>query len=174
MIRTLERRLVYENDYVQVFDDRVAFANGREGTYYRTRWKAPYGVGLVPVAAGRVLLVNGFHYGQGGYALTIPRGFGVEHRSPAEQAAVELKEETGLEAEALEPLFILGDDYRTHIFVARLAAGSEPTAANQEETEDISGFEWIEESALDPSELERRGIVEPMTMAALLAMRGRL
>jgi ADP-ribose pyrophosphatase len=174
MISTLERRLVYENDYVRVFDDRVAFPDGHEGTYYHCRWKAPYGVALVPVAAGRVLLVNTFRYGQNAYSLEIPRGFGVEGRAPRDQALIELREETGLAAAALEPLFALGDDYLTHVFIARLAEDAAPSPAGQERTEDISGFEWITVGEIDPVVLAGRGIREPMTMAALLAARALL
>ena len=174
MIRTLEQRLVYENDYVRVFDDRVLFPDGHEGTYYHSRWKAPYGVGLVPVSDNRVLLIDAFRYAEGGYALTIPQGFGVEGVTPAEHARTELREETGLEAEALEPLFALGDDYLTHIFVARLADHAIPSNALGERTEDIAGFVWIEARALNAAELARRGINDTMTMAALLAARDRL
>lgn len=174
MISTIERRLVYENDYVRVFDDRVAFPDGHEGTYYHSRWKAPYGVALVPVAAKRILLVNSFHYGADRYSLELPRGFGVQGRAPRDQAVVELREETGLEADSLEPLFALGTGYLTHIFIARLAEDAEPCAGRQERTEDIAGFAWIPGDALDPARLAARGISDPMTMAALLAMRSLL
>lgn len=174
MIRRVEERLVYENAYVRIFDDLVAFPDGHEGTYLRSRWKAPYGVGLVPVAGRRVLLVNGFRYGEGDYSLEMPRGFGAAGRTPEAHALIELREETGLEAERLEPLFVLGAEYRTYIFIARLAANAEPSLAHQEATEDIAGFLWLEPEDLEPLRLAARGIHEPMTMAALLGARALL
>jgi ADP-ribose pyrophosphatase YjhB (NUDIX family) len=168
MIRTIERRLVYENDYVRVFDDRVAFADGHEGTYYHSRWKAPYGVAVVPVAKDGVLLIHSFRYDEGAYSLEIPRGFGNAARSPREQAVAELREETGLEAGALNELFRLGGDYQTHVFIARIADPSRLSLAGQEKTEDISGFEWIPFGDLTPAGLAGRNIREPMTVASLL------
>lgn len=171
MIRTVEQRLVYENGYVRVFDDRVVFPDGHEGTYYHSRWKAPYGVGVVPVADKQILLVRSFRYSEGAYSLEIPRGFGAAARTPREQALIELREETGLEAAALEELFSLGDDYRTHVYIAQIADRSRLSLSGQEPTEAIAGFEWIPIAGLDATSLAARGIHDAITMASLLAAR---
>jgi ADP-ribose pyrophosphatase len=171
MIRTLERRLVYENDYVRVFDDRVAFPDGHQGTYYHSRWKAPYGVGIVAVAERCALLLRCYRYGDAAYSLEIPFGFGVEGRSPREHAIVELREETGLEAAALEDLICFGGAYRTHVFIARVVDRELANAARQEPTEDIDGYVWMPVEELQAPQLAAQGVYDPMTMAALLAAR---
>jgi len=174
MIKTIERRLVYENDYVRVFDDRVAFPGGHEGTYYHSRWKAPYGVGIVPIADRRVLLIRSYRYADAAYSLEIPLGFGVPDRSPREQAVAELREETGLEAASLEELLCLGGAYKTHIFLARITDPEKVSRFGQEATEDIAGFEWMAMDDLTPAGLAARGVSDPMTVAALLAARASL
>lgn len=174
MIRTLEQRLVYENDYVRVFDDRVAFPDGHEGTYFHTRWKSPYGVGVVPLVGNRVLLIRSYRYSEGAESLEIPMGFGVRERSPLEQAAAELREETGLRAGSMDELLCLGGRYRTHIFLARIGEGQCVDLSRQERTEAITGYEWLGVDELRPDRLAARGIYEPMTMAALLSVPPRL
>ena len=171
MIVTLEQRLVYENDYVRVYDDRVAFPDGHEGTYYHSRWKAPYGVAVVPIADHRVLLLRCYRYGDGRDSLEIPSGFGVEGREPSEQAAEELRQETGLEAEGLKELMVLGGAYQTHVYSARVPTTACPSSAQQEPTESISGFEWVTAEELDAAGLMARGVYHPITVASLLAVR---
>jgi ADP-ribose pyrophosphatase YjhB (NUDIX family) len=171
LIRTLEPRRVYENAYVEVYDDRVIFPDGHEGTYYYSRWKAPYGVGIVAVADRSVLLVRSYRYAEQGYALQIPLGFGSAHRTPSEQAATELREETGLEATGFEPLVRVGGAYATHVFMARVDDPTAATAARQEATEDIIGFEWVPIAELTPAGLAARGVNEAITLASLLAAR---
>jgi ADP-ribose pyrophosphatase YjhB (NUDIX family) len=174
LIRTLESRRVYENDYVEVYDDRVIFPDGHEGTYYHSRWKAPYGVGIVAVAAGKILLIRSYRYADQAYALQIPLGFGVSGRAPDEQAAIELREETGLQAVRLEPLIRVGHSYATHVFIARVEDPAAATNARQESTEDIVGFEWMALADLTPAALAERGVHEPITLVSLLAARAAL
>ena len=171
MIRTLEPRRVYENAYVEVYDDRVVFPDGHEGTYYYSRWKAPYGVGIVAVANRSVLLIRSYRYADRGYALQIPLGFGAPDRTPLEQAAVELREETGLEAAAFDELIRVGGTYATHVFLARVEDPASPTFTRQEATEDIIGFDWIPVAELTPAGLAAWGVNEAITLASLLAAR---
>lgn len=171
VIGTVEQRLVYENDYVCVFDDRVVFPDGHEGTFYYSRWKAPYGVAIVAVNGGRALLVRTYRYGEQGYSVEIPMGFGVAGRTPAEQAAVELGEETGLEAKRFEPLLVVGGKYRTHVFLAQVDAPESLSRARQERTESIAGFEWLPLDEATPEAFAAKGIGDPISIAALLAAR---
>lgn len=171
LIATVEQRLVYENEYVSVFDDRVIFPDGHEGTYYYSRWKAPYGVAIVAVNGGRALLVRTYRYAEQAFSVEIPMGFGVAGRTPAEQAAVELGEETGLKAERFEPLLIVGRNYRTHVFLAQVGAPESVSGARQERTESIVGFEWLPLDEATPEAFAAKGICEPISIAALLAAR---
>lgn len=171
MIRTIEARRVYENAWVEVYDDRVAFPDGHEGTYYYSRWKSPYGVGIVAVADRRVLLIRSYRYAEQDYALQIPLGFGSAERAPAEQAAIELREETGLAAAGLEPLIQVGGGYTTHVFLAREVDPAAVTFARQEATEDIVGSEWVPIAEISPAGLAARGVNEAITLASLFAVR---
>lgn len=170
MIRTIEQRLVYENDYVRVFDDRVRFRDGHEGTYYYSRWKAPYGVGIVAVSAGSALLVRCYRYADQRLSLEIPKGFGTKGIAPEAQARSELAEETGLSAARFDPLLTVGSGYQTHIFLAHVRPGN-PTSSGQEATEAIAGFEWMPLPELRARSLAARGVYDPVSMAALLAAR---
>lgn len=162
---------MYENAWVEVYDDRVAFPDGHEGTYYYSRWKAPYGVGIVAIADRSALLIRSYSYAEQDYALQIPLGFGSAERAPAEQAALELSEETGLVAASLGPLIRVGGAYPIHVFLAR---GVDPAAASfarQEATEDIVGLEWVPIAELSPAGLAAREVTEATTLASLFAAR---
>lgn len=170
MIRTITEKLVYENAYVRIYDDDVAFPDGHQGTYYHSRWKAPYGVGVVPVIGNHVLLIRTYRYGERRYSLEIPQGFGTDGSTPQVDALRELQEETGLIADHLVSLFTAGHDYATHVFRADFAEGLTPTAAHTEATEDISGFVFVDRAEINLANFATLGIFEPVTMIALLAM----
>ncbi|OYW21545.1 MULTISPECIES: NUDIX domain-containing protein [unclassified Sphingomonas] len=170
-IETIKERIVYENAYITIYDDLVRFPDGREGTYLKSRWKAPHGAGVVAIIAGEVLLVVNYRYQDGGQSIEIPQGFGLPGATPAEDARRELREETGLEAMTLEPLLTIGGGYKTHIFVARLPDDAMPTLAGQERTEAIVSFERMPIAGISLAALAEVGIHDANTIAALLAVR---
>lgn len=171
MIETVENRVVYENDFITIFDDLVRFPDGHTGTYLRSRWKAPHGVAIVPIIGDKVLLLNNFRYTEQANSIEIPQGFGLFGATPEDDARRELFEETGLTAYKLEPLTVFGQDYKTHVFIARFPASVVPTAVSQEATESIASYEWMPIHSISLSAIQEAGIYEAGTVAALFAAR---
>ena len=171
MIETVEERVVYANDYATVYDDRVRFPDGHEGTYFRWHWNAPHGVAIVPVIEDRVILIKAYRYQNKSFVVEIPQGFGGDEGGPEEDARRELREETGLEAGELVPLLQFEGNITTHCYLARIEDGQNRHMDGAEPTESI--VETIELPITDvtPAKLAQLGVVGPVTMAALLAVR---
>jgi len=168
-IVTVEEHLVYENAWVSVYDDAVRFPGGSSGTYYYSRWKAPYGVAIVPVLGERVLLLRNYRYSEKAWSIEIPQGFGSENSTPEEDAARELLEETGLTATSLTPLMRLGVTYATHVFIARIDPSASPNPSGAEATESIDDFLYMQTRDISPDALAAIGVFDGGSVAALLA-----
>jgi 8-oxo-dGTP pyrophosphatase MutT (NUDIX family) len=99
---TLASRLVYENPWIRVREDRVLRPDGQPGIYGVVEFKNR-GVGVLPVDAdGCVWLVGQYRYPLELYSWEIPEGGSPAGESPEETAIRELREETGLTAGKLE------------------------------------------------------------------------
>lgn len=92
-------RLVYENKYVQFFDDEVVRPDGSPGTYIRFRYReAETGAVVIPrFSNNEFLLLEVNRYAAGTRSLEFPRGGGKRNESFGETALRELKDETGLQ-----------------------------------------------------------------------------
>lgn len=170
-IKTLAEKVVYENRFVQVYDNEVEFPSGANGTYFRTRWKAPHGVAVIPVQDGSVLLLENFRYAELSFSVEIPQGFGTYGSSPAEDAIRELKEEMGFVPLHMEPLMETGRDFVTHVYVAEIKSGDAPSWAHAEDTESIRRYHTIRVDDINPRSLASLGVFDPLSLAALLALR---
>jgi ADP-ribose pyrophosphatase len=174
VIRTLEERVVYRNQYVTVFDDQVAFDDGSTGTYFRTRWTAPFGVAIVPVIGESVLLIRLYRYAERCWSVEIPQGFGTIDGDPAADAERELREETGLEAATLEPLLNFGSDFVTHGFLARFDEGAVAHSRGKERTESVDSFSLMPVAQINAANIAAAGICDANTVGLLFAARDRL
>lgn len=170
-IETLEERVVFRNKYITVWDDAVRFPSGEEGTYVRWQWNAPHGVAIVPIIGDDVLLIRTYRYQEQSFAVEVPQGFGTENSSPEEDARRELLEETGLSAEALEPLMVLGGPVKTHVFAARFPEGALADHSGVEKTESIVEFLRCPVADINPQTLARLDIRGALTSAALLGLK---
>ena len=173
MIRTVEERVVYRNQYVTVFDDLVEFPDGSTGTYIRMRWTAPFGVAVVPVIGDAVLLIRLFRYAERCWSTEIPQGFGMDGADPAAEALRELAEETGLEASAVEPLLNFGSEYVTYGFLAKIPGGAAPHSRRLERTESINSFSRMPIAEINSASIASAGIRDANTIALLFAARER-
>lgn len=135
-IEILEEGSIFRNAYVEVFNDRVRFPNLSEGTSFRWRWAAPYGVIVLPILPdGRVLLIELFRHTERGWRLEAPRGFGSSSESPAEAARREVCEETGYADAVMIPVRQIGSaDYPVHLFLAQLAPQDAEPCWDQDES----------------------------------------
>jgi ADP-ribose pyrophosphatase len=93
--------VAFEDQYIRVLRDAVRFPDGLLRTYIRLvpPRRTGVGVAILPVHAGRIVLVHIFRHATRSWHWEIPRGFGEPEASCEENAARELREE--IEAEAI-------------------------------------------------------------------------
>ncbi len=95
---TLASRMIYENPWLRIREDRVINPGGGEGIYGLVKFRNR-AVGIIPVdEQGRTWLVGQYRYATGGYSWEIPMGGHPVAEDPQEGARRELAEETGLRA----------------------------------------------------------------------------
>ncbi|HEV2560525.1 MAG TPA: NUDIX hydrolase [Rhizomicrobium sp.] len=170
-IRTTSERLVYENKFARVFDNDVRFPGEVRGTYLKLQWRAPYSVAVLPVLEdGRYFLVRPFRYASNSWSLEVPKGFGLQGLEPAEIAARELAEETGLTSPSLSCVASIAVDpgiigHKCHLF---FAVGCRATGAPTPELSEVFGDPIIV-SGDEALMLVREGtIVDALTISAIL------
>lgn len=169
MIRTVKSIKVYENPFVDVYDDAVEFGDGSEGRYFYSRWKAPHGVVALIERAGEVLLIRSYRYSEGCYAWELPQGFGTHGSEPAADCRREVLEETGLVIARIEPLYQFGSRFVTHAFHCHVPTTSDADATGREASESIAGFRWISREEASLPGLANLGVIDPVSAALLLA-----
>src|SRR3712207_686131 len=102
--RTTSSRRVYSNPWISVREDRGVRADGSPGVYGVVSF-ATLALGVVPLLdGGETVLVGQHRYPLDEWSWEIPEGGGEPDRDAAEEAARELREETGLVAADLTDL----------------------------------------------------------------------
>lgn len=168
-IETLSSQIVYQNKWMTVREDQVAFANGHRGIYGYID-KPDFAL-IVPIHGdGSIQMVEQYRYPVGQRLWELPLGVWDENPNaePVDMAHAELLEETGLRAASMESF---GDFFqasglatqRCHMFVAReLSAG--PAQPEVEEQGMVSrAFRFSEVQNL----IRQGGIRDVTTVAAL-------
>jgi len=101
---TLASRLVYDNPWIRVREDRVLTPGGSEGIYGVVKFRN-CAVAVVPIdAEGHTWLVGQYRYPLDRYSWEVPMGGHPVDADPREGARRELAEETGLRAARLTEL----------------------------------------------------------------------
>jgi 8-oxo-dGTP pyrophosphatase MutT (NUDIX family) len=96
-------RTVFEGRRIQVRVDRLRLPDGREHDFEMIHH--PGAAAVVPLlATGEVLMLRQYRHATGGWLLEIPAGTLQPGEAPEACAARELREETGFQAAALQPL----------------------------------------------------------------------
>ena len=91
-------RVVYDNPWIRVRDDRVIRPDGQPGVYGVVEMKT-WAVGIVPLTdEGDTFLVGQYRYTLGLYSWEIPEGGASKLATLLESARRELREETGVAA----------------------------------------------------------------------------
>src|SRR6516165_5089922 len=144
-IRIVCDRMVYANQYGNLYDDEVEFRPlGARGRYVRWQWHAPYSVAVLPLADPQTaLLVRNFRHSARREVLEAVKGFGDEARDPAEVAVAELREELGFNAVSLSFLGVTIADpgFAYHPMHCFAATGSIDSPRSPEHSEAIGGAE---------------------------------
>ena len=101
---TKSTRAIYENPWISIREDIVDKPSGTEGIYGVVSMRNR-GVGVVPLHDdGTITLVGQWRYTMNEYSWEIPEGGCPDDESPIDCAKRELREETGLVADLVEPL----------------------------------------------------------------------
>src|SRR5688572_23341371 len=132
----LSARQVYDNPWITVVEHQVLSPRGRPGIYGVVKFKNQ-AVGVIPYEGGKLWLVGQYRVPLGAYSWEIPEGGSPHGEDPVEGARRELREETGLEAQTLEPIveMHLSNSVSDEWGVVYLARGITAGAAEPEHTE---------------------------------------
>jgi ADP-ribose pyrophosphatase len=94
----LERKMIYENSWITLVEDKVLNPAGKEGIYGTVHFKNR-AIGIIPIDhEGNTWLIGQYRYPLNEYSWEIPMGGGPGDENDLESAKRELKEETGLSA----------------------------------------------------------------------------
>jgi 8-oxo-dGDP phosphatase len=165
--RTVSSRVVHENAWMSLRDDRIRRADGSPGVYAYV--DKPASALVIPVDNGGFHLIEQHRYPIRRRSLEFPQGTYPDRRDgdPAELARQELQEETGLRAGRLDHLgrLFVGPGLTNqafHVFVASdLTAGP-----HDRETEELDMTQtWVTATELEGLILDG-DIVDGPTVAA--------
>jgi ADP-ribose pyrophosphatase len=168
----LETRVVYENRWMRVREDRIRRASGATGIYGVV--EKPDFVVIVPADHGFIHLVQQFRYPVGARYWELPQGSweGAPDMDPAALAAAELAEETGLHARRLQHAGHLFAAYGYsnqgyHVFAASDLVESSAQRDAEEEDLIVRRFTIAEVDAM----MDSGEIKDATTVAALSLVR---
>ena len=129
--KTLESRVVYDNAWITLREDRVINPGGGENEYGHVHFKNK-AVAIVPLDDdNNTWIVGQERYTLNEYSWEVPMGGSDEGEDPLQTAHRELKEETGLTADSMTPLMRLHTsnsitDEEGFVFIARGLEVGEP------------------------------------------------
>jgi 8-oxo-dGTP pyrophosphatase MutT (NUDIX family) len=166
--KKLRSKIVYDNPWMTVVEDRVINPGGGENDYGHVRFKNR-AIAIVPLDdAGNTGLVGQDRYTLGTFSWELPMGGAALDEDPLLAAKRELQEETGLSASDWQQLMFLHTtnsitNEEGYVFVARNLSAGEP---DFDEMEDLQIRKLPFADAL---EMVRKGeITDVISIAALL------
>ena len=171
-MQTISSRQVYANPWMTVREDAVRRDDGSDGIFGVI--DKPTAAVVIPFDGERFHLVEQFRYPVGQRRWEFPMGTAPDRAEldPAELAARELQEETGLVAGRMELLGQLDiapgmSSQREHVFLATaLTAGD----AAREHVEQDMRTRWFTTAELE-SMIREGAIVDAQTLAAYLLLK---
>jgi 8-oxo-dGTP pyrophosphatase MutT (NUDIX family) len=138
--KTLNGKLVYENQWIRVDEYNVINPSGGEGIYGKVSFKGR-AVGILPIDDEmNTWLVGQFRYTLDEYSWEIPMGAVPFDETYEEGAKRELKEETGLDCQQLEFLCKIhtSNSVTDEVGMTYLATGLQEGETEFDDTEDIT------------------------------------
>ena len=170
-MQTLSSRQVYANSWMTVREDAIRREDGSDGIYGVV--DKPTAAVVIPRDGDRLHLVEQFRYPVGERRWEFPMGTAPDRAEldPAELAARELAEETGLVAGRMELLGHLDiapgmSSQREHVFLATDLTAGPPAREHQEQDMRTAWF-----TVAEFEEMVRDGrVVDAQTLAAYLLL----
>jgi 8-oxo-dGTP pyrophosphatase MutT (NUDIX family) len=168
--KKLSSRIVFDNPWITVFEDRVVNPGGGRNDYGHVHFKNK-AVAIVPLDdEGNTWLVGQDRYTLGSFTWELPMGGAPLAESPLDAAKRELKEETGLTAQLWTEVMRLHTsnsitDETGIVFVAEQLTEGKPEF---EETENIDVRKLKLSEAIDM--IGRGEITDAITVAALMSL----
>lgn len=93
----METGVLFEDGYIRLLRDAVAFPDGSTGTYIRiVPRKGESAAAVLTLVGGRILLMRHYRHSLRKAVWESPRGFGEDGLTAEENARKELQEETGI------------------------------------------------------------------------------
>lgn len=170
-MQTLSSRQVYANSWMTVREDAIRREDGSDGIYGVV--DKPTAAVVIPRDGDRLHLVEQFRYPVGERRWEFPMGTAPDRAEldPAELAARELAEETGLVAGRIDLLGHLDiapgmSSQREHVFLATDLTAGPPAREHQEQDMRTAWF-----TVAEFEEMVRDGrVVDSQTLAAYLLL----
>jgi 8-oxo-dGTP pyrophosphatase MutT (NUDIX family) len=127
--QVLDSKLLIDERWLQLREDRVRLGNGHEIDRFHVIHGPDWASVLCVTDASEVVLVRQYRHGMKGESLELPAGVIEPHETPEEAARRELAEETGYESDDWVSIQSVSTEparhtTRAHFFVAR---GARPT-----------------------------------------------
>ena len=166
--KRLDRKLIYDNPWITVYEDQVINPGGGRNIYGNVHFKGK-AIAIVPLDDdGNTWIVGQDRYTLGEYSWEVPMGASDAGEEPIDTAHRELKEETGLSAGQMTQVMRMHTsnsitDEEGFVFVARdLSEGD--TAFDEMEVLDIRKLPL--EDVLDM--IRRQEMTDAISVAAIL------
>jgi ADP-ribose pyrophosphatase len=167
-IEDLRAGLLAQDPYMTIVRDPVRFPDGSLGLYNRVIEGTP--VAVLPLLAGRPVMIKVFRHGLRDWSLEFPRGACEGGETPEQGAARELAEEIGATARTLIPLGLFTPGGSSLSIRARLFAAEIATVGTSDRAEGIEEIQVFDVATLE-HKISSSEIIDGFSLALLARAR---